>query len=320
MASKTLFAALNLDLFSRLSRCTKPLERLAHETGIASNRLLTLLTACVSLGLLEKTPDGYANAPASENYLVRNAPMYFGDYYRFQIDRQVYPAFVELDGALRGKRVDFYGLMANAEAAENFSRAQHSGSLGPAHVLARLVDLSACETLLDIGGGTGAFSINLCRRYPGLTATIIDFSTIRPLAVQLIHEAELAHRITYLAGNALTADWPEQQDAILMSYLLSAVAEGDATELCGRAFQSLKPGGLLIVHDFMVDDDRTGPTSGALWLLASILMDPEAPSLTPGWLSDVTRIHGFTDVEVKDVIPTITKVMTAKKRLDGSLS
>jgi ubiquinone/menaquinone biosynthesis C-methylase UbiE len=315
MASKALFAALNLELFSRLSHCAKPLELLAHETGMASNRLLTLLTACVTLGLLERTGDGYTNAPASEDYLVRKAPMYFGDYYRFQIDRQVYPAFQHLDAALRGQRVDFYALMANAEEAEHFSRAQHSGSLGPAHVLARLVDLAACDTLLDVGGGTGAFSIGLCRRYPTLTATILDFPNIRPLADRLIEEADLADRITYRSGNALMTDWPERQDAILMSYLLSAVAEANATELLRRAFRSLAPGGTLIVHDFMVDDHRTGPTAGALWLLGSLLMDPEAVSLTPGWLAGLLRTFGFIEVAVKDVIPTMTRVTIAKKPL-----
>lgn len=59
--------------------------------------MLTLLTACVSLGLLEESDGHYRNTPASQTYLVRTAPMYFGDYYRFQIDRQVYPAFAHLD-------------------------------------------------------------------------------------------------------------------------------------------------------------------------------------------------------------------------------
>ena len=59
--------------------------------------MLTLLTACVSLGLLEESDGHYRNTPASQTYSVRTAPMYFGDYYRFQIDRQVYPAFTHLD-------------------------------------------------------------------------------------------------------------------------------------------------------------------------------------------------------------------------------
>jgi 2-hydroxy-4-(methylsulfanyl)butanoate S-methyltransferase len=96
MASKVLFAALDLDLFGLLARVPKSADELAADTGILPRRLGILLTACVSLGLLVKHGEIYANAPASQNYLVRDAPSYFGDYYRFQIDRQVCPAFARL--------------------------------------------------------------------------------------------------------------------------------------------------------------------------------------------------------------------------------
>ncbi len=54
IASKTLFAALNLDLFSRLSPGGKTITELAGEMGIPQHRLLTLLTACASLGLISQ--------------------------------------------------------------------------------------------------------------------------------------------------------------------------------------------------------------------------------------------------------------------------
>jgi SAM-dependent methyltransferase len=313
MAAKALFGALNLDVFSRLASGPKGLDELASETEVAPNRLRTLLTACVSLGLLEQDDGRYRNAPASQAYLVRTAPMYFGDYYRFQIDRQIYPAFLHLDRALRGDRVDFYKLMDDGAEADSFSQAQHSGSLGPAHVLTKLVDLTGRERLLDVGGGTGAFTLSLCRRYRTITATIIDFPSIRPMAERVAAEAGLADRVTFQPGNALTSPWPDRQDAVLMSYLLSAVAEQDGRSLITRALGALKPGGVLILHDFMVEDDRTGPASAALWLLAAMLMDPDAPALTPGGLSQVVRERGFTDISVRDVIPTITKVLVARK-------
>ena len=313
MASKALFAALNLDLFSRLGGGPKSLDALAAETGIASTRLLALLTACVSVGLLENAPGGYANAPASAAYLVRSAPAYFGDYYRLQIDRQLYPALTRLDDALRGERVDFYGLMEDAVEAERFSAAQDAGSRGPARVLAKLVDLDGCATLLDVGGGTGAFSVALCRRYPALRATILDFPNVRPLAERAIAAAGLGDRITFVGGDALRTTWPAFQDVVVASYLLSAIAATNGDRLLAQAFRVLRPGGRLIVHDFMVEDDRGGPASAALWLLAAIVMDPEAPSLTPGSVTTVMTRHGLTEVAVQDVIPGITKAVIGRK-------
>ena len=313
MASKALFAALNLDLFSRLANGPKSLEALSGETGIAPTRLLSLLTACVSLGLLENSPGGYANAPASTTYLVRSAPAYFGDYYRLQIDRQVYPALTRLDDALRGERVDFYGLMQDAEEAERFSAAQDAGSRGPARVLAKLVDLDDCQTLLDVGGGTGAFSVAFCRRYPALTATILDFPNVGPLAERSIAAAALEGRIAFVGGDALRTAWPDLQDVVVASYLLSAIAATNGDRLIAQARRVLRPGGRLIVHDFMVDDDRSGPASAALWLLAAVVMDPEAPSLTPGSVATSMTRHGLTDIAVHDVIPGITKAVIGRK-------
>jgi len=161
MASRALFAALDADVFGHLAHGAKSLDALAHDTGLAAGRLRPLLTACVALGLLARDGEGYANAPASATYLVRTSPAYFGDYFRFQVSRQIYPTLLHLDAALRGERVDFYSQLRDPREASAFTRAQHSGSLGPAHVVARLVDLTDARRLLDVAGGSGAFSIVL---------------------------------------------------------------------------------------------------------------------------------------------------------------
>jgi len=304
---------LHFDLFSRLTPTRKTLADLSEETGIDARQLLTLLTACVSLGLLTQDGEYYGNAPASEAYLVRDAPNYFGDYYRFQIDRQIYPRLEHLDAALKGKRLPpLYALMEDPEEAENFIRAQHSGSLGPAVVMAKRLDLGDCRKLLDVAGGSGAFTITLCHRHPRLSATILDFPNAVEVAKRFVDEARLAERIDYISGDALQTPWPEGQDAVLMSYLLSAIAEEGISACIQQAFRALNPGGRLILHDFMVRDDRSGPLSAALWFIPNLLT-PGTISLTPGWLSNLVRDSGFTDIGVDDLIPTITKLLLARK-------
>ena len=313
IASKVLFAALNARIFELLAQGPRPLAVLERETGIAGNRLDTLLTACTSLGLIERGADGYRNAPASQQYLVVASPMYFGDYFRFQIDRQIYPLLENLDEALRGTApATFYSLMANAEEADYFSRAQHTGSLGPAAVVAKQVDLAGAARLLDVAGGSGAFSITLCRRFPGLRATILDFPTVTPVALRYITEAGLAERIGVLPGDALQSAWPGGQDAVLLSYLLSAVAGDAIPRLARLAYDAVRPGGQLLIHDFFVDDDHQGPRAAALWFIAS-LFNPDAVSLTPGGVTSTLEASGFTNVTVRDVIPGITRLAIARK-------
>jgi cyclopropane fatty-acyl-phospholipid synthase-like methyltransferase len=314
MASKVLFAALDLDLFGLLSAAPKTADQLADDTGLKRERLEILLTACVGLGLLVKRADTYANAPASQNYLVRSAPSYFGDYYRFQIDRQVYPAFERLPDALRGGRAEFYRLMDDPDEAMSFSRGQHSGSLGPAVVLARTVNLDGAHRLLDVGGGSGAFSITLCRRFPALRATILDFPGVQAAAAAFAREAGLSDRIEFIPGNALVTPWPEGQDVVLLSYLLSAVTSTGIDDLLARAHAALTPGGQIVLHDFMVDDDGCGPATAALWLVNALLIDPDVACLSPSLLETRLRAQGFDHIEHAEVIPGITRSLTAVKR------
>lgn len=315
MGSKALFSALNLDIFSRLAATSKGLVSFSNETGIAAHRLETLLTACVSLGLLVREGDKYRNAPASERYLVRTKPNYFGDYYRFQIDRQVYPMLESLDDGLAGQDVSglYTGGFSDPAMADDFARGQHSGSLGPAYVLARTVDLHGATTLLDVGGGSGAFSITLCRRFPDLTAVIIDFPNMIDIARKHVGSAGLDNRISFASASAEASTWPAGVDAILMSYLFSAVGQTEVTQLIAKAFDALRPGGQLLVHDFVVDDDRSGPDLAALWNLVMVMGNPDAAFLTPGRLDTMLDRAGFVEIETKPLISDITSLTQARK-------
>jgi len=318
IGSKVLFSALNARLFELLAAGPRALPDLAAETGVAGNRLETLLTACTSLGLVERGPDGYRNAPASQQYLVAASPMYFGDYFRFQIDRQIYPLLLDLDQALQGTATGtIYDMMKSPEEADYFSRAQHAGSLGPAAVVAKQVDLAGAASLLDVAGGSGAFSITLCRRFPALRATVLDFPTVTPVAARYIAEAGLHDRITVVPGDALESAWPGGQDAVLLSYLLSAVAADAIPRLTRLAHDALRPGGQVLVHDFFVDDDRSGPRGAALWFM-SFLFNPHAISLTPMGTTAALRSAGFDDVTVRDVIPGLTRLVVGRRSSGAS--
>ena len=317
-ASKALLVGIDLDIFSRLSETAKPLSSLAEETGIAENRLETLLTALTSLGLLVKTEGTYANAPACEDYLVKGKPAYFGDYFGLQTDQFIFPAFNDLGAVIRGEGGsgiwrDYETLMRDAETAERFSRGQHAGSLGPAIALSKQVDISDKTALLDVAGGSGAFTIMLCKRNPGLAATIFDFPTALPVARQFVAEAGLGGRVDFVDGNAITGEWPKGHDAVLMSFLFSAVGEDALPVLLEKAHGALPDGGALIVHDFMVEDDKTGPRDAALWFLTCMFNCPEAVVLTPDLVQGLVEGAGFENAEARDLIPGLTKVIVARK-------
>jgi len=315
MASKALFGALHLGLFDNLAKAPNDLEGLSAESGVAPNRLNSLLIALVSLGLLIKEEGRYANAPATDRYLVRGQPAYFGDYYTPQIDRLVYPKLDHFTPALTGEAVDglYEHEFADPEEAADFTIGQHAGSQGPAYMLARRVDLSGRRKLLDIGGGSGAFSLEICRTNLEVTATVLDFPNVVGYADQFAADAGLGDRITTLAGNALETDWPKDHDVVLMSYLLSAVPRPAVDALLARAWSALPSGGLVLVHDFVINEAGTGPDLAALWYLPMMLGNPDSSMLTESELTGNLARLGFVEIDSEELISEITSLIIARK-------
>jgi 2-hydroxy-4-(methylsulfanyl)butanoate S-methyltransferase len=325
MASKALFAALEFDLFTHIAGGADTLPVLATASGIAENRLVTLLTALKSVGLIIERHEQFANAPATAQYLVAGAPGDFRDYVSRVNGAFGYEGLRYLGAALRGERVfpdkGFYeGLIYDAGiGGESFSSAQHAGSLGPARLMAKRIDLGNRRRLLDVGGGSGAYSLAFCGANAQLAATILDFPQTLETARRYAQKAGLAARIAHLPGNAVTTDWPAGHDVILMSYLWSAVGDRDIRILARRAMEALPPGGLVLVHDFLVDDNRQGPPFAAWYLLASVLDNPDAVCLTPSYVESVLREAGFKIGRTETMLPGITMLITASKPCDRQL-
>ena len=245
IASKALFAAVELDLFTRIARGADTLAAIAEATGIAANRARTLLTTLKTVGLISEKDGRFANAPATATYLVEGAPGDFRDYVRVVNGGFLYEGLRHLDQALRGQRIfpdkGFYEGIVYSEGGVGgaaFSAAQHAGSLGPARLLAKRIDLDGARTLLDVGGGSGAYTLAFLKQNPQLSATILDFPDTVPTSTRYAAKAGLSERVRHVEGNAITTDWPKDQDVVLMSYLWSAVGGNDIRVLARRAHES----------------------------------------------------------------------------------
>jgi SAM-dependent methyltransferase len=313
MGSQALVAALDIKLFAHLSENGGSAANLAAAVDLRQDRLEMLLTPLLALRLLEFDGDIYRNAPATQKYLVPDAPEYFGEYIRLQVGKQVYPHAMKIGQMLAGAPAKIYEEVADSpEMAADFSHSQHLGSLGPAYLLAKSLQPGKASRLLDVAGGSGAFTVQLCKRFPELDAIIVDFAAVIDVAKSYIDEAGLNKRVDYRAGNALDIEWPGGNDIVLMSYLFSAVGDDEINQLLSKAFDAIEPGGQLIVHDFMVDDDKRGPASAALWMM--VLAGTDSPvCLTAADIARRVEAAGFADIASADLVPTITRVVTARK-------
>jgi len=116
-----------------------------------------------------------------------------------------------------------------------------------------------------------------------------------------------------VAGDAVTCAWPGEQDVVLMSWILSALREPDVGIVLEQAWHSLRPGGLLVLHDFMLDDPGPGPALAALWFLQYLAYQSDSASFSAADLRARLRRTDFLTTTTEDLIPGITKVVLARK-------
>jgi hypothetical protein len=303
-AFKTLAAAHELDLFTSLSGTGGTTAgELAETLGIARRPAEMLLTGCAAVGLLTKADSRYVNTPLAEEFLVRGRPFYFGGWVRM-LDQRLYPGWGRLLEAIRMNRPttwdpDRQSSLFDGEDPELlavFWEAMHSLSTFTARVLGQAVDLSGVRRLLDVGGGSAAYDIELCRLYPGMAATVYDLPRVADIAARKIHEAGLGERIETVAGDFFAdSSLPEGSDTVLLSMILHDWAEDGCRTILQKCWEALPSGGQVIIAELLVNDARTGPPAAALMSL-NMLVETEGRNYTPGeyrtWLEDL----GFEDV------------------------
>jgi len=297
--SKVLFAFIGLRVPTLLADGPRPLGDIAAALGADPLAAGRFLDTCVALGLLVRKGDRYANAEDSQRFLVRGTPSDLGDLFA-RHDRasgsSAWARFAESlcawRAAARNGPMSMEGAPVGAEI-----EGQHRLALLVGEALADELDLSTRERLLDLGGGTGAMSIALCRRLPALRAIVLDRPHVVTVAREYVEESGLADRIEARAGDFVTGPLPGGCDTVLLANVLSMLSAETSMALLGRIGEQLPQGGTLIVRGSMLEDQESGPLLSMLLCLEDIALgapDVERSAASyGGWLAQA----GFERIE-----------------------
>ncbi|MGI9119363.1 MAG: methyltransferase [Acidimicrobiales bacterium] len=135
---------------------------------------------------------------------------------------------------------------------------------GPASALPRAVDLSAHRRLLDVGGGTGSWSIAPARAYPNLHSTVVDLPVVVGMARERVAAAALGDRVDVVAGDAMAGELPSGHDAFLLANFVHYWSPEENRALLARLRRTATPGARLLLADFWTDATHTQPVHAAL--------------------------------------------------------
>jgi 2-polyprenyl-3-methyl-5-hydroxy-6-metoxy-1,4-benzoquinol methylase len=305
-ASRVLLTAIELDLFSAVGNGATDQE-IATRIGCNVRSTAMLLNAAVALGVLQKSGDRYENLPDIARYLVRGSPDYVQPALMHTVN--VWNTWSTLTAAVRsGTAVITPGIEGKDESwTSAFISAMHMNASVAARIVADAAGSDSARSMLDVGGGSGAYSIAFARANPGLTATVFDMAHVVPITQKYIGEAGLQDRVRTAIGDLNTDEFGGPYDLILVSSICHMLDEPANLDLLGRCFRATSPGGRIIVRDFILNEDRTSPPRAALFALNMLVGTRGGSTYTEGeyrgWLEsagygDVTRLGSDSDLIV----------------------
>jgi SAM-dependent methyltransferase len=263
MASKHLFAANELGLFEALGEGPADLDGLAARTGLTRRTARISADAMVALGLLQRDGDRYANGPAATAFLAGRTPADMRPLLRFW-DRLSYPAWSDLAGALGRGRPEHEILEIDQELVPVMSAGIEAATAGACNALPAAAMLPSGAKVLDLGGGTGSWSIALAAADPALTATIVELPDVAPVAAQRVAGSGCADRVDVRAGDLLVDDLPSGHDTVLLANVVHYFSPETNQKALQRIRDVVTPGDRLLIADFWTDPPHTHPLPAAM--------------------------------------------------------
>jgi hypothetical protein len=309
-ASKTLLAAVELELFTKLGREPMTGPQIAEALELHARAIPDFPDALVALKLLGREGEGsdalYRNTEASAVFLDKASPAYIGGILEMS-NARLYRFWGDLTEALQtgkpqneikhtGKPM-FEELYSDPDRLEQFMNAMAGISLGPFHALAEKFDFSKYKTLCDVGGATGQLSIMVASRHPHMHCTSFDLPVVEPIAKRTIEAAGLSERVTAVGGDFFADPLPNA-DVITMGLILHDWNLEGKMNLIKAAYDALPEGGAYIVIENIIDDARRENAFGLLMSLNMLIEFGDAFDFTGSDFAAWCKEIGFKEIDV----------------------
>jgi precorrin-6B methylase 2 len=314
--SKALLTAVKLDLFNLIGKEARSPIELAKATGCSEHGVELLLKALVGMGFLKKKTNLYSNTSYGREVFLKEKQLYLGDILSFH--NLMWEGWNHLEESVRTGRPIREPDMFQKEREETraFILAMHNTAMGHAESLAKMVSLKGAKRLIDIGGGSGAYSIFFCKTNPGLKATILDLPATLEVTKEIVSLFGMTHRIELLRGD-YNENLPTGYDVAFLSHIIHSVGEEGNRALMRRVYGALNPGGKIIIQDFILNKDTATPAFASTFALNMLLFTEKGRTYSfeeiKGWL----RAAGFKAItwptRPKRTMPRDISIVMAKK-------
>ena len=309
MASKTLLTAVNLQLFTMLSKGGLTGQAIKANLGLHQRSIYDFLDALVAMGLLTRTglkeTAIYNNAKDSDLFLDKAKPSYVGGILEMANNR-LYPFWNDLEEGLKtglaqnesknGKPV-FEEVYADPAKLREFVGGMAGIQMGNFIAFSHQFDFLNYKTLCDIGGAGGFLSAHVALNNNHMECISFDLPPVHPIAMENVQNMGVADRVTVHSGDFFVDDFPEV-DVITMGNILHDWGTADKKTLIQKAYNALPKGGALVVIENIIDDDRKKNVFGLLMSLNMLIETPEGYDFSAADFNTLAKEAGFTKMDL----------------------
>jgi len=307
-------AVAHFNLFGQLASGAKPFDQLRQDLQLEPRPANVLVTALLAMQLIRRTPeDRIELTPLAHEHLAPGTTFDVSDYVglaatapgvlemaeRLRTNR---PAAVDEDGgAAFIYRDGIKSAMESETLARHFTLALAGRAKNVAPMLAERLLLNGATRILDIGGGTGIYSIAMLQIHPQLSAVVLDRAEVLKVAAEMAEEYGVVDRLELLEGDMFADLLPTDCQLVLLSNILHDWDVPQCQQLVQRSAEGLPSGGRLVIHDVFLSDDLDGPLPITLYSAALF-------TLTEGRTYSQSEYRGWMQkvgLKTEAMIPTL---------------
>ncbi len=316
--AKALLSAAELGLFGSLRRPTDA-SKIAERLKLDEAATARLMDALVGMGILEKTAYKYCLVENIKEFLLPGpeciVPMLM---HRVTL----WDSWSDLTDTIRfGKTLDDPQMAGerSSEEVKSFIGAMKVVGTPSAIETVQALDLRKAESLLDIGGGPGVYAAKFAEHNPDLKVTILDLPKVCKIAKANLKDSDVGERISFIEGDVLKLQVEDVSmhtdngfDVVFLSNLIHSLGSSEVQLLLAKCAMWIKPGGRIVVKDFLLDDTRTNPPNASLFGINMLVCTPEGNCYT--W----TEIEEWLTamIKLRNMKPKLSRVVLGEGR-DG---
>ncbi len=297
--SRVLLTAFEMKIFTLIDKHMIPSEEIAKKINSDSRATDRLMNALCAMGLLKKVHGKFYNSDLASKYLVEGKPDFMGNFYH---TNNLWDTWSHLtDSVYKGSSaIDKEDKPDVDNWVEAFIGAMHYRGVSQGKIVAMMIDLSGVKKMLDVGGGSAAFSMEFVKKNHAINAVVLDLPTVIPLTKRYVENAGLINNFNFIEGNYLSTEFGNNYDLIFLSAIIHINNYDQNKLLIKKCADALNKNGSIVISDFIMDEDRTKPYHGALFSLNMLVGTANGDTYTEKEIKEWFESAGLSNIERKN--------------------